>query len=68
MKKVAFSLALIGANRCSHHEFRCQNNQCINRRARCDGIRHCRDGSDEIQCGMSQSTNTLTTCVLLKHF
>ncbi|KAG1651176.1 Basement membrane-specific heparan sulfate proteoglycan core protein [Nymphon striatum] len=50
MKLVTSFLALFEADRCSHHEFRCQNNQCISRRARCDGIRHCRDGSDELQC------------------
>lgn len=47
-------LVSTGENRCSHREFRCRNNQCIDRRARCDGLNHCRDGSDEIGCGMCE--------------
>lgn len=34
---------------CKSHEFRCRNNLCVERKHLCDGIRHCPDGTDELE-------------------
>lgn len=36
--------------RCTDDQFTCKNLQCINLDQRCDGTRHCNDGSDELNC------------------
>lgn len=33
---------------CNTHEFRCGDGLCVNRNQLCDGIRHCTDGTDEL--------------------
>lgn len=30
----------------------CDNGRCMNYRARCDGVKQCRDGRDEANCRM----------------
>ena len=35
------------SSRCTHEQFRCSNGQCIFSLFKCDGFRHCFDGSDE---------------------
>jgi low density lipoprotein-related protein 2 len=35
---------------CGSNDFICANSQCINSTYRCDGLPHCRDGSDELNC------------------
>lgn len=35
--------------RCYYPEFRCKNGQCIRPGYLCDGIKHCIDGSDEME-------------------
>jgi hypothetical protein len=36
---------------CSSSEFQCGNGRCIHLNFYCDGIDHCDDSTDEIQCG-----------------
>ena len=40
---------------CASDEFLCGNDQCIPEDAKCDGVDHCGDDSDEILCGTSSS-------------
>ena len=42
-------LYLIG---CDLNELTCRNGQCIPLNQKCDGTQNCRDGSDELECGM----------------
>jgi hypothetical protein len=37
---------------CKDDEFRCDNNQCLPTKYRCDLVEDCEDGSDEINCGL----------------
>lgn len=36
---------------CKADQFKCSNGDCIDARAKCNSIRDCPDGSDEINCG-----------------
>ncbi|XP_066260113.1 basement membrane-specific heparan sulfate proteoglycan core protein isoform X1 [Euwallacea similis] len=45
---------------CEEHELTCNSKQCVDRSARCNGIRECNDNSDEIGCP-SITTTTSTT-------
>ncbi|CAK8680120.1 unnamed protein product [Clavelina lepadiformis] len=45
---------------CSSNEFRCWNGSCISGTQHCDGIRHCFDDSDEIEC--AQDSSALEEC------
>ena len=36
---------------CPHNLFTCNNKECVNSSSRCDGSKHCSDGSDEWNCG-----------------
>ena len=38
------------SERCSQDQYTCKNLQCIKVDQRCDGTRHCSDGSDEVNC------------------
>ena len=51
---------------CGVDEFQCQNKSaCIPMSRKCDGIRHCTDGSDEATCPDSVSYDRNTKCVHL---
>lgn len=43
-------------NRCSEDQFTCKNSACIPVDKRCDGTRHCIDGSDESNCSYTKSS------------
>lgn len=46
----------IGETSCNDLTFKCKNNKCISKvNPECDGTKDCEDGSDEENCGMSQS-------------
>ena len=36
---------------CEDEEYRCGDSSCIDVRGRCDGVRDCEDGADEVDCG-----------------
>ena len=36
---------------CKDEEYRCGDSSCIDVRGRCDGVRDCEDGADEVDCG-----------------
>lgn len=38
---------------CNIMEFRCDDGMCVNYSNTCDGIRHCKDGSDERYCNQA---------------
>lgn len=44
------------SDRCSEDQFTCKNSDCISVNQRCDGTRHCRDGSDELNCAFNKSS------------
>lgn len=43
-------------DRCSDDQFTCKNSDCISVDQRCDGTRHCSDGSDELNCAFTKSS------------
>ena len=45
--------------RCADSEFQCGDGSCIDIRNRCDREHHCRDGSDELECGKIVNTSLL---------
>lgn len=47
--------------RCQKYTFQCKYGACVSKESRCDGIRQCADGSDEV-CG-TQTTSKPTTTV-----
>lgn len=40
---------------CREHEYRCSDGLCIDKGHLCDGVNHCLDGADEIDCDESQN-------------
>jgi len=38
------------ANKCADGQFRCHIGNCIDTRLKCDGVKHCIDNSDELDC------------------
>ncbi|CAK8680068.1 unnamed protein product [Clavelina lepadiformis] len=51
-----FLLAWTFTDTCSNDEFRCWNGSCIPFEQKCDGVRHCEDDSDEIECVLTSAT------------
>ena len=46
-------------------EFICNNGQCILNKHRCDGVKHCFDGSDESRCNATcRLVNKIVKCFL----
>lgn len=43
------------SDRCSDDQFACKNLDCISIDQRCDGTRHCHDGSDELNCAINKT-------------
>lgn len=39
---------------CNEDEFQCKNGLCIDANDRCNGIKDCYDGSDELKCDSCQ--------------
>lgn len=35
---------------CKPGEYMCNNESCVEATQKCDGIRHCKDGEDELGC------------------
>lgn len=52
---------------CQEDSFQCENGECIPSVNLCDGHPHCTDGSDEAQCGMSDTDETSVLLVLPLH-
>lgn len=50
--KVMIDYHLAFANRCDWDEFSCDVNRCVSYTHRCDQMRHCKDGRDEVNCRM----------------
>lgn len=44
---------LLNLSTCGPNEWRCRNGFCVVGSARCDGLIHCYDKSDEMYCGKS---------------
>lgn len=44
------------SDRCTDDQFTCKNSLCISVDQRCDGTRHCSDGSDELNCIINKSS------------
>lgn len=40
---------------CTDDQFTCKNSDCISVDKRCDGTRHCHDGSDELNCAFNKT-------------
>ena len=38
---------------CTSNQFTCANGQCVPSASRCNNVRECSDGSDELNCGMA---------------
>lgn len=53
-----FPMVLSEPKVCQTNEFRCGDGQCISNELHCNGRYDCRDGSDEINCGMCQNCQT----------
>lgn len=45
-------LVIVAQRECPPSFFKCHFGQCIDRKLVCDGINHCGDNSDELQCSM----------------
>lgn len=44
---------------CKEDDFQCKNGECVPLVNLCDGLPHCKDGSDEAHCGMFHFRKTL---------
>ena len=53
---------------CTLGQFRCLNNQCIQKKQQCDSYSDCADGSDELGCGEHISVSALVSCLLSVSF
>ena len=45
---------------CNEWMFKCSNEQCIPFWWKCDGVRDCSDGTDELQCGSNTRLDNTT--------
>jgi hypothetical protein len=58
----SFMLDKVDATKCKHRDFKClDRSECIIVSKKCNGVRDCRDGSDEQQCPTTTYTKTTTT-------
>ncbi|XP_032335055.1 low-density lipoprotein receptor-like [Camelus ferus] len=58
----AACLAPASGRECHSDEFRCGQGHCIDASWRCDGVRDCMDGTDEIGCTRSTCLSTQFQC------
>ena len=49
----------ISSFRCPNNLYTCKNEECVISTARCDGTRHCSDGSDEQGCKKDKNGKTI---------
>ena len=58
----SFILDKVDAAKCKHRDFKCLDRSgCVIVSKKCNGVRDCRDGSDEQRCPRTTYTKTTTT-------
>lgn len=59
--------SIISLARCGTNEIACNDGRCILKSRKCDGYKHCRDGSDEINCPPTQGKRPVHNTTLCKN-